>query len=248
MALKGRLPKDEWAKIKPKHRSALLIWCHDSTEEENKGPQIWVISYFFFGEKLDEITKITGPTGIIGVRPYYDPNVGESIVFSKVKKGKDNVEYIGHRFQPRLQPIPDWVLDKAYFHLDDCFKLEPTQEEMYQAFYGKPHKEGETAIPVHLTTQAAPSPSASPTPEAAATPSTPPPPPPPVASSPTQVAPQPTPQAATTVASPSPSSTGVVCPGGGRFGVDFNSLDLCKNECPVWDNCADESERLERNK
>ena len=33
---------------------------------------------------------------------------------------------------------------------------------------------------------------------------------------------------------------------GGTFGVDLDTLDLCLKNCPLWDNCMDENERLDR--
>jgi len=34
------------------------------------------------------------------------------------------------------------------------------------------------------------------------------------------------------------------CPGGGTFGVSFDTLDYCEQDCDKWESCADEFDRL----
>jgi hypothetical protein len=254
-----RLPKEEWTKLKGKRRNIYLIWDHTTPEEENKGVQIWLISYKFFGEKIDEIVKIPGRMGTAGVIPFYDPDIGKSIIYTKKVKDKTNFDYLGHRFVDRASPIPDDILKQADFHLDECIKTHPTFEEVYQSFYGKPFVEGTVHVPLHLAgTQQLPAagqgqqvntPTATPPVITNGA----------VAGLPSDDVPldfpagqqAPTvPQAAQTTEVPPATprlmrGTTLVCPAGGTFGADFNMLEMCQDQsqCTIWDNCADAAMR-----
>lgn len=137
---RNRLPKEEWSIIKAKDRDILFVWVHDNVEEENKGIQIWYCPDFFFGSKIDKISKRPKGGGII---PFWDVDEGKTICFSIEKKGKDNIEYVGHRFIDREQPIPDNIIEQI-FPLDRAIKWNPSYEEIDKALKGQVKKTSQT--------------------------------------------------------------------------------------------------------
>jgi len=137
------ISKEDKSKIKAKNRNVLLVWVHDSPEEEAKGIQIWYTSHFFFGKHIDKICERPRGGGILN---FWDPDNGKSIVFEIEKKGDDNLEYVGHRFEDREEPIPDSILDQS-FPVDEIIKWESGYAEIYEAFYSKPYNPGEKENP-----------------------------------------------------------------------------------------------------
>jgi len=126
----NRLPKDIWSKLRPKHRNIYLIWCHDNRKEEKKGIQIFDVSDFFMGEKLEEIATLPRGGGYI---EYFDIDDGKTIVFTRKGTGMENTKYLGHKFIDRDEPIPDWVLEQT-FPLDEVVQMHPSYEEIEKSF------------------------------------------------------------------------------------------------------------------
>lgn len=133
---KNRPPEEEYKELRAKRRNAFLIWDHTNSDEEDKGVQIWEIAHWFFKDKLDEIQVKSKGGGVI---PFYDPDEGKMIAFTRRGSGQSNTQYLGHRFEDREeQSIPNDILDMADFSLDECMKCHTPYEEIYEEFFGEP--------------------------------------------------------------------------------------------------------------
>ena len=229
-----RLPTDEWKKIAPKRRTAYLIWCHDTPEEEAKGIQIWEVAHWNFEKHLSKISK--HPKGGAPI-PFSDVDEGKSIAFEIVKSGtftndqgkeQDSSDYVGHRFVEREEPIPDdW--DNKIFSLDACIRFKPTWDEQAKAFplsteiplvpesvaskekQGDDEIKGEEEVKEWVKKEESESSSKS-------------------SSSSTKK---------------EQENDESECPADGTIGVDFETLPGCK-KCAVWDPCADLADTLKK--
>jgi len=213
------LPKKEFAKLSPKRRTFYLVWVHDTTEEEEKGIQIWEVAWWNFEKHIDEIAK--SPKGGAPI-PFSDYDIGQQIAFSIKKSGtfmddsgkeRDSVDYVGHRFIARDEPIPDEILDQS-FSLDTCIIMKPDYETMETAFQGAQQaKHAET--------------------EQEQLPET------PKDETKTQEEPKTQPK---TQPKDSPDETAsdapFECPGGGTPGADIEKLPECA-KCTHYDPCSD---------
>jgi hypothetical protein len=219
-----RLPTDEWKKIAPKRRTAYLIWCHDTPEEEEKGIQIWEVAHWNFEKHLSKISK--HPKGGAPI-PFSDVADGKTIAFEIVKSGtftndqgkeQDSMDFVGHRFVERETEIPDdW--DEKSFSLDACIKWKPTWKEQEKAFplSGEILLAPATPAPATEEKQSDDVPI-----EDAEAPESPP---------------------EETEEEEVEESSENECPGGGTFGEDLEKLVAC-NKCTVWDACADANDKL----
>jgi len=151
-----RLPEKEWKSLAPKRRCVYLVWVHDTPEEEEKGIQIWEVAWWNFEKHVDEIAK--NPKGGAPV-PFSDYDQGKSIAFSIKKSGtftdasgkeRDSMDFVGHRFVDRDEPIPDEILDQS-FSLDEVITIHPAYEAMEEAFpvEGSQPANNETAPETH---------------------------------------------------------------------------------------------------
>ncbi len=134
----NRLEKDDWKNLVAKHRVVYLLWVHDSRDEEKKGVQIFEASHFFMEEKIEEIAKL--PRGG-GFENFSHPDTGKSLAWTRKGSGRDNTQYLGHRFTDRERPIPDKILD-ATFALDSVINMHPKYEEIEKEFRGTLKKMG----------------------------------------------------------------------------------------------------------
>lgn len=136
---RGSLSKPRYNAIRPKRRIVYLIWCHDSTEEEDKGIQYWDVSHFYMGAPLDEASKLPRGGGhILFAHP--SKEVGKRIYFEIKKSGSfegadgkdvEGIEFTAPKFIDREEDIPDHIMD-AEFSLDEIIYMHPTYEEIYE--------------------------------------------------------------------------------------------------------------------
>ena len=132
-------PDEEIKALYPKRRVLYNIVCRDSTEEENKGVQIWEVSHFHSEKHFAELARKPKGGGFI---PFADPDAGKMIFFNKVSK----IEVTGHRFVERDDPIDDDLLEQT-MSLDQLIH-EAEYDELYEAFYGaKKDDENEETAP-----------------------------------------------------------------------------------------------------
>ena len=130
---------EDLEKIRAKRRTIYLVWVHDSPKEESEGLKILDLAYFFLQSHLDELAESPRTGGII---TYADVDDGKSIGFTKQGGGPKNTKFIGHQFVDREEPIPDKILDQS-FPLDTCIKMQPTYDEIADAYFGKEKAEAE---------------------------------------------------------------------------------------------------------
>lgn len=129
--IKGnRLEKDDWSKLRAKHRVIYLVWDHQTREGEKKGLQIFEAAYFFMEEKIDEIAKLPKGGGYIS---FSDPDDGKTLAWKRKGSGQENTQYLGHKFIDRDAPIPDKILNKT-FALDSIIKMHPSYEDIEKDF------------------------------------------------------------------------------------------------------------------
>ena len=131
-AHRDEMTKAEYDNAKAKRRTFYLVWCHDNSAEEGKGIQVWEVAHYFMEYNLKEISERPRGGGTI---PFFDPDEGKNIIFTKRGKGAGNVEFIGHRFDERPEPIPESILDKS-FSLDEAMRYS-SYAELHTAFYGE---------------------------------------------------------------------------------------------------------------
>ena len=212
-----RLPEEEWKAIAPKRRTAYLVWVHDTPEEEEKGIQIWEVAFWNFEKNVDEIAK--SPKGGAPV-PFSDYDDGKSIAFSIKKSGtfkdssgkeRDSMDFVGHRFVDRDEPVPDTILDQS-FSLGECITIHPSFDVMEEAFTGQKGSPEEKETPAP---EAPPASNDDDTPSETSSPST----------------------EETTTSSEVPEAD-FECPGGGTPGLDIEKLLECA-KCPHYDPCSD---------
>jgi hypothetical protein len=221
----------KWEDVKhlsPQKRTIYNIMCYDNDEEINKGIQIWDPAFWNMEEHLLRISKNPRTGGIIA---YADPWEGRYITFNRTGTKKDNTRYTGHALYERDYQIDEDLLAAA---IDPIQIIHiPTNEELYEAFYGQ--------APVSTGAQTLRPGPGRPAPAAAAESDVrdyedPPPaeqPPPPLRRGPgSRPAGPPTPPADASVAT---------CPGGGVFGQDVDKLEACP-KCTLWNECARENE------
>lgn len=203
---RGKYSKEEYDSMKAKRRMLYLIWCHDNSEEERKGVQLWEVAHWFMEDKLKVIAERPKGGGTI---PYFDPDNGKHVVFTRRGTGAGNTQYLGHRFDDRDTAIPDSILDQS-FPLDSLIKYA-TYEEIYKAFYGKAidADAGDTISETSL----------------------------PVDAEPEDITPFDLTDTDDNSDSVVDEIAPDVCPVGGEFGMDFDQLEACNNDCPNWDNC-----------
>lgn len=128
----NRLEKEDWKKLFAKHRDIYLVWVHDSPEEKRKGVQIMESAHFFMGEKIEEIAKLPEEGGYIN---FSDPDEGKRLAWRRKGSGRENTQYLGHRFIDRPGPLPEKLLDKT-FALDQVINMHPSYEEIEKEFQG----------------------------------------------------------------------------------------------------------------
>jgi len=214
----------EWSKIAPKRRTAYLVWCHDSPEEEEKGIQIWEVAHWNFEKHLSKISK--HPKGGAPI-PFSHVIDGKSIAFEIVKSGtytdgsgkeRDSKDFLGHRFVERDEEVPDEFGDQI-FPLDGCVRFKLTWEEQAKAFpLTVGTSNGATASKETQTDD-------TPIDDEA-----------PIKGTPKDYEEEETPK----------STTEVECPGGGTLGVDLEKLGDACNKCAVWDDCSDAADALKK--
>lgn len=212
-----RLPKAEWNQVKPKRRTAMFVWVHDSNETEELGLQIWEVAHFFFINHIEELAELTS-TGEPII--WSDPDEGKMIVFKKATtKSKDqtSVEMLGHALVDRPEPIPNEILDQT-FDLTELVYLHPTYEEIADEFFGKgereddpePSSESEDRKPKQLETTKEP-----------------------------ESEPELEPDDI-----PFDKPDGDICPAPeGTFGESCDLLAECQ-DCEVWDECANKKDEI----
>ncbi len=128
--------KDEYGRISATRQTLHLIWCHDNSEEEAKGVQLWQIAYYFMEKTLKGIAG-QGKGG--GTNLYFDPDIGKKVAFTKEGSGS-KWKFLYHAFVDREEPIPDSILDQS-FPLDSVVKYA-SYDEIHEAFHGAQHEGG----------------------------------------------------------------------------------------------------------
>jgi len=234
-----RLPKEEYSAIRAKNRTMYLIWVHDTPEDERKGIQIWEIASFFFQDKLDEIAQDPRGRGMI---LFEDLDIGKNISFRKKSKGEKQVEYTGHQFLDRDVPIPDEIVEQS-FSLDTIIKWESDYDEMHKLFHQARETVDKGRVSREQPKEDKPVEQTEPTEESE----------PEKELETEQVANEEQTETKTEVTPPVdkevPKETQEgkpVCPGGGTFGLDIDKLDMCANQCEIWDDCDAENVRLKQ--
>jgi len=153
-----------------------------------------------------------------GVIIFSDLDEGKSVAFTRKGTGAGNTQFLGHKFVDRPEPIPDDIVDQI-FSLDECIDMRPTYDEMADSYFGKEEKDEEVESEPEENDDV------------------------PMFSS-KDAPPEEPPDLDIEIP---PEETGTIddCPAGALFGIDTDSLPDCKN-CEVWEACAEERGRAER--
>jgi hypothetical protein len=196
--------------------------------------QIWEVAHWNFEKHIDKIRK--NPKGGPPI-PFSDVVDGSSVAFEIIKSGTwkdregkehDSTDYVGHRFVPREEEIPDDWGDKI-FSLDACVNWKPTYEEQMKAF---PLSNEIGLAPIAPT-------------EDKQTDDV------PIDDEPPPEEPKETGTVKDVEAESKKfqdranksKEVELECPGGGTIGVDLEKLKECP-KCAIWDDCADTADRL----
>jgi len=120
------------------------IVCYDSSEEENKGVQVWHTSSYLMERYLVELARNprvrSGGIEAFTDFSHIDSDKGKSISFTRKGTGT-NTQFIGHKFVDRDYDIPDEALEKAHT-LDQLIHI-PTYDEVYKLYHGEDDEETE---------------------------------------------------------------------------------------------------------
>lgn len=126
----GEDDKDKIKALQPKHNALYNIICYDSTEQEKKGVQLWLINTWNMEDRLQELADDDNGERIL----FPDPVEGKRINFKRTGTGATNTRYTAHSFSDRDYKITEKILDKT-FSLDECIVI-PTEAEVEKAFFG----------------------------------------------------------------------------------------------------------------
>ena len=121
---------DRVKKLKPTRQVLYNVIVRDTTDEEKKGVQVWMVAHWFFERFVDDLAKASRGRGRV---IFADPKEGKQIQF--YRKGKESVTYSGHQFVDRTSPIPDELVDSTYC-LEDLVYI-PSEEEIKSLYFGK---------------------------------------------------------------------------------------------------------------
>jgi hypothetical protein len=201
--------------IKPKQRALYYVIVYDSPEEEKKGLQIWNAPHWKMQRILNELSKLPDRGGIkVGGMEYFsDPDSGKTVCF-KIVGEQESTDYIGHRLVGREYFIDDKFLIQANEHPIDTLILIPEYDDVKAALFGFGVK-----------------PPAEP--EA----------PPAEKGQPNLPLPDEVPPTNQPATGEEDITADIKCPGGGKFGVDIDTLKEC-GECAVYEKCSTEETRL----
>jgi hypothetical protein len=241
-------------------RSIYNIICYDTKEEQEKGIQIWHTSNWLMQQYLLALAKRSVRPGQSNVEPFIafmDADDGRSIAFKREGKEKAT-KYIGIRFEERNYKISQEILDSAKC-LDELIAW-PTYDEVYQDFFGVVAGGESTAVetktaPTERSRKYEEEKKEDDVPE------------PDQLSERSRSRREPDPEPAREEGrrsrqetkddadpprgrrqEPDPEPTkGGKCPAGKDFGIDIDNLKAC-DSCPVWKDCAKESDRIEKEK
>jgi hypothetical protein len=211
---------------RPIRRCGYNIHCKDSQKEMDKGAQIWLIAHWFFENHIAELSQLPHGGGFI---LFSHPKEGKSIMFKRKGTGRDNTSYLGHRFLDR-DPLDEEILAKTH-PLDSLVRVL-SYEEFFQKFFQIEY----TGQPVTLELMAGVSVEEEKKEEEGTLPTD----PPPTEEPTTEETPAPSPSPEATV---DPDNK---CPHGHIFGADLEKFPGDCGRCAVWDDCADESDRLKK--
>lgn len=121
----GGFSEDDIKALQPKRRTLYNVVVLDTVTDENKGIQVWEVSFHFMEKHLAQLAKNPKTGGFI---PFQDPDTGKSISWTIEGKGGYNKEYVGHRFVDRDSEVTDEQLEEAHT-LDEIVHI-PTFKEL----------------------------------------------------------------------------------------------------------------------
>ena len=128
---------EAWKGLFPKRRNLYNIICYDRGEE-NKGVQVWDVSYHYFEKYVLAISRKPSRKGKRErTVNFVDVDNGKSINFTiePAKSKNDYPDFVGHSFDDRDYKIDDEMLDGAFI-LDESVHIA-SYEEIEQAYWGE---------------------------------------------------------------------------------------------------------------
>lgn len=109
--------------LRPKRRTVYNILSYDA-KDEKEGNMLWEVAHFFFEKKVLAIAKRRREGGFVN---FSSPDKdGKSIEF-EIQRGKDNMEFLGHKFSDRDYDIADDDLSAALC-LDNIVRIPDLDE------------------------------------------------------------------------------------------------------------------------
>jgi hypothetical protein len=227
---------------RPIRRVAYNTWNHNSKEEEDKGIQLWVIAHFFFENHVAELSKLPKGGGFMS---WTHPKDGKSVMFKRKGTGATNTSYIGHKFIDRDGPIPLEILQKAVT-LDDVINW-PSYKVTFEMFFQMPYEKQPVTLSLLVGIPDKKDEEPDDFGEAATEETT---------EEPTTEEPKKEEKPSLDLGgsdeeeeekteAKTEASGDNPCPAGYVFGRDLEKYPEC-NGCPKWDDCADESDRLQK--
>lgn len=218
--------KTTWQPLTSKPRTLYNVICYDSEKEEQKGVQIWDVSYFYMEKHLAKLAR--GPMQRGGKRggglsiepniPFADIEEGRSICFSVDSQGRDYPEYSAHQFEKRDYVIEDDILAQVYVF--DGMVYKPTYEEIYSIYWGESPDGEQSEEFISQEKKEVKQPSKT------------------VRKKEVKEEVQEE-EIQEEVKSPSKSKSTktFVCPHGANFGADANEYEEC-DDCKIWEDCV----------
>lgn len=133
---------DVWKKLFPKRRNMYNVVSYDRGEEE-KGVQVYDVSYHYMEKNLMAISKKPSRGGKKEKTiNFADEENGRSITFTiePAKSKNDYPDFVGHTFDEREYTIKRKIL-KGAFVLDEIIHI-PDYDELDKAYWGDEKKKG----------------------------------------------------------------------------------------------------------
>lgn len=133
----GNYDKEEFKRLYPKRKALYNVHVLDTEEEIKKGVQVYYAS-FFNSERiyasLAKTRKTPDGHSYGSYIPFPSIKNGKTISFERQGTGKDNTQFLGHKFEDRDYVINPKLIEQAYT-LDELIHI-PTYEEVRNAFFG----------------------------------------------------------------------------------------------------------------